>query len=277
MYDPVSEIASATQLLRDNAPFTVLSGAGISTDSGIPAYRNAQGQWVHAPPMQHHDFMADDSARKRYWARSLAGWLNLYHAQPNHAHHIITQLQQRGYVDTVITQNVDGLHQKAGSTAVINLHGYANDIICMACGGKSARFDLHHRYAQLNPQFNQPSNTLKPDGDAVLTAPTDDFKLIDCDHCGGILKPDVVYFGDNVPKARVEACYKAIDDSQGLLVVGSSLKVFSGFRFARYAHQQNKPVIILTQGITRADDLATVKLDATIADTLGQINELLND
>jgi len=141
MYDHASEIANAADLLRANAPLTLLSGAGLSTDSGIPAYRNAQGQWVHAPPMQHHDFMNNDAARKRYWARSLGGWLNLYHAQPNRAHQVIAQFQQHGLIDTVITQNVDGLHQKAGSSTVINLHGYANDIVCMTCGDRSPRFE----------------------------------------------------------------------------------------------------------------------------------------
>ena len=277
MYDHASEIANAADLLRANAPLTLLSGAGLSTDSGIPAYRNAQGQWVHAPPMQHHDFMNNDAARKRYWARSLGGWLNLYHAQPNRAHQVIAQFQQHGLIDTVITQNVDGLHQKAGSSTVINLHGYANDIVCMTCGDRSPRFELHQRYAQLNPQFNQSATAINPDGDATLSAPTDEFQLIHCDQCGGILKPDVVYFGDNVPKARVEACYQAIDNSAGLFVVGSSLKVFSGFRFARYAHQQNKPVILLTKGITRADDLATLKVDANITSTLIQLSHLLID
>ncbi|EAQ32766.1 NAD-dependent protein deacetylase [Idiomarina baltica] len=275
MYDHASEIVKAAELLRGNTPFTLLSGAGLSTDSGIPAYRNAQGQWVHSPPMQHHDFMNNDAARKRYWARSLGGWLNLYHAQPNRAHQVIAQFQQHGFIDTVITQNVDGLHQKAGSSTVINLHGYANDIVCMTCGDRSPRFDLHQRYAELNPRFNQSVSVIKPDGDAKLSAPTDEFKLIHCDHCGGILKPDVVYFGDNVPKKRVEACYQAIDDSQGLLIVGSSLKVFSGFRFARYAYQQDKPVIIITKGITRADDLATIKIDGNIAETLDQFRRLL--
>lgn len=245
-------------------PVTVLTGAGLSTASGIPDYRDQHGRWKSAPPIQHHDFMNNEALRKRYWARSLHGWPVLYHAQPNGAHRALATMQQEGLIGTIITQNVDGLHQRAGATDVINLHGYANEMICMNCGDRTARLDMHERCLAMNPQFAEAQATALPDGDAEIDMDFSQFNIADCIQCGGLLKPDVVYFGDTVPKQRVAQARQALAESGGLLVIGSSLMVFSGYRFARQADENNQPIAILTRGKTRADDLANLKIDADI-------------
>lgn len=255
------------QFISRYQPLTVLTGAGLSTASGIPDYRDHNGNWKSAPPMQHRDFMTDEALRKRYWARSLHGWPVLYNAEPNAAHKALAQMQHDGLIGTIITQNVDGLHQKAGATDVINLHGYANDMICMDCGSRSARIDMHERCLALNPDFADLDATALPDGDADINVDFSRFKIADCLSCGGLLKPDVVYFGDTVPKERVAEARQALAESGGLLVIGSSLMVFSGYRFARQASENGQPLGILTRGKTRADDLATLKLDADIEST----------
>lgn len=254
--------------LEQNKPLTVLTGAGLSTASGIPDYRDHNGQWKSAPPMQHRDFMTNEALRKRYWARSLHGWPVLYHAQPNTAHITLAKMQQQGLIGTIITQNVDGLHQKAGANDVINLHGFANDMICMDCGARSARIDMHERCLALNPEFANLDAQALPDGDANIDVDFSQFSIADCLDCGGLLKPDVVYFGDTVPKERVAKARQALAESAGLLVIGSSLMVFSGYRFARQASEHGQPLGILTRGKTRADELATLKIDATISDIL---------
>lgn len=256
-------------LINVHGPLTVLTGAGLSTASGIPDYRDAQGNWKSAPPIQHQDFMRSEAMRKRYWARSMHGWPVLYHAQPNAGHHYLAQLQRQGKIGTIITQNVDGLHQRAGATDVVNLHGYANDMICMSCGARSPRLEMHERCLALNPHFAALSTAIDnavplPDGDAAIDANFDDFEVANCTLCDGILKPDVVYFGDNVPRERVESAQRALSNSGGLLVIGSSLMVFSGYRFAQQAHAAEQPIALLTRGKTRADDIATLKLDVPI-------------
>lgn len=250
--------------LHQNQPVTVLTGAGISTASGIPDYRDHNGNWKSSPPIQHRDFMTNELLRKRYWARALHGWPVLFHAQPNASHRALAKMQRTGLIGTIITQNVDGLHQKAGATDVINLHGYANDMVCMSCGAQSPRLDMHERCLALNPEFADMDATALPDGDADIETDFSKFQIADCLDCGGILKPDVVYFGDTVPKTRVAAAKQALTDSGGLLVIGSSLMVFSGYRFARQANECHQPLAILTRGKTRADDIATVKIDDDI-------------
>ncbi|RUO60631.1 NAD-dependent protein deacetylase [Pseudidiomarina insulisalsae] len=273
IFNQVADAAAALQnFLITRQPVTLLTGAGLSTDSGIPDYRDAHGQWKRNPPMQHHEFMGDSELRKRYWGRSLHGWPTLYHAQPNAAHYAIAALQRQGLIDTIITQNVDGLHQRAGSDRVINLHGYANDMICMSCCAHSQRLDMHERCLAANPDFKvsrlAEETHVAPDGDADIEVDFSSFVVPECLYCGGILKPDVVYFGDNVPRPRVEQAQQALRDSNALLVVGSSLMVFSGFRFARQASAENQPIALLTRGTTRADQLASLKLDTDISATL---------
>jgi len=266
--DPSKAREVLMRFLRENAPVTVITGAGLSTDSGIPDYRDSNGEWKRTPPVQHQDYMRSEAVRKRYWARSRFGWPVLYHAQPNSAHYAIAQLQQQGLIGSIITQNVDGLHQKAGAVDVINLHGYANEMVCMSCREMTPRLEMHERCVALNPDFVALDATAAPDGDADLEADFNHFKIADCLSCGGILKPDVVYFGDNVPRPRVEKAQKRLQDSNALLAIGTSLMVFSGYRFARQASQSDKPIALLTLGKTRADDLATLKLNCAIKDVL---------
>ncbi|RUO76341.1 NAD-dependent protein deacetylase [Pseudidiomarina taiwanensis] len=259
------------KLLTASTPITVLTGAGISTDSGIPAYRDHNGVWQNPPPVQHQQFMQSHKTRQRYWARSLHGWPRLYHAKPNLSHQVLAQLQQRGLIGTIITQNVDQLHQRAGAIDVIDLHGDANTMRCMSCDTLSPRLEMHQQCLALNPHYAALNPEVGPDGDARLEGDFSDFEVPSCQHCDGILKPDVVYFGDNVPRARVERAQTLIAESAGLLVIGSSLTVFSGFRFARQAYQLNKPLILLNLGVTRADDIATHKLSVDIKETLERV------
>lgn len=257
--------------LHAHAPVLVLTGAGISTDSGIPDYRDGNGNWKRKQPVQHQAFMQCAATRQRYWARSLVGWPIMQQAQPNLAHHKIAELENKGLISLVVTQNVDRLHQKAGSEAAVDLHGRADELVCMSCGYREARALMHQRCTALNPSLNNVSATVAPDGDADLEIDFSTFEVPGCPQCNGIVKPDVVFFGDNVPRPRVDRVFAALAHSRGLLVIGSSLMVFSGFRFARQAHQANTPLAILTQGRTRADDLASVKFDAPIAPLLAAI------
>lgn len=253
----------------------VLTGAGISTDSGIPDYRDHRGQWKRRPPVQHQDFVSSLPVRQRYWARSLAGWPVMQHAQPNAAHHHVARLQQLNFVSEVVTQNVDRLHQKAGCVDTIDLHGRADEVICLDCGWREARAQTHARCAEQNPGFVALRATAAPDGDADLEADFRDFEVPGCPICGGMLKPDVVFFGDNVPKARVDSVFAALEASAGLLVIGSSLMVYSGFRFARHAHSRQQGLAILTRGKSRADELATLKVDADINQVLTSVVDAL--
>ena len=263
--------AELATFLRQHGPVAVLTGAGISTDSGIPDYRDGDGAWKRQPPVQHQDFMTSEYTRQRYWARSLVGWSMMQSAQPNPAHKALAGLQARGYVSYLVTQNVDRLHQKAGSQSVVDLHGRADEVICMRCDYRAPRDEVHQRCDALNPGFREryrAAATVAPDGDADLEVDFRDFQVANCPQCNHIVKPDVVFFGDNVPKERVSSVRQGLEASGGLLVIGSSLMVFSGFRFCRYAHQNEQPVALLTLGRTRADDLASLKLNARIADTL---------
>ncbi|WP_111495353.1 NAD-dependent protein deacetylase [Marinobacter bohaiensis] len=246
----------------------VLTGAGISTDSGIPDYRDGEGAWKRKQPVQHQAFMESDAVRRRYWGRSLIGWPVMRNARPNPAHFLVAELERRAHTRQVVTQNVDRLHQGAGSQAVIDLHGRADEVICMDCGYRCPRDEVHERCSVLNPAFTGFSATTAPDGDADLEVDFSDFRVADCPRCNGILKPDVVFFGDFVPKRRVTDALDALRDSDGLLVIGSSLMVYSGFRFCRYARDWDKPVATLNLGRTRADALTSLKLNARIGETL---------
>lgn len=248
----------------------VLTGAGISTDSGIPDYRDRNGEWKRKQPVQHGDFMRDHHTRQRYWGRSLIGWPVMQRAQPNEAHRALATLEQLGHIDLLVTQNVDGLHQRAGSRAVIDLHGRADQVLCMSCGYRCTRDEVHRRCGALNPDFLGYSATTAPDGDADLEVDFSRFEVPQCPDCRGILKPDVVFFGDNVPKPRVQQALDALERADALLVIGSSLMVYSGFRFCRRAREWDKPIAALTLGKTRADDLLDLKLDAPIAPVLQQ-------
>lgn len=254
--------------IRRHPRLLVLTGAGVSTDSGIPDYRDATGAWKRRQPVQHQAFMSDLALRRRYWGRSLLGWPVIRNATPNLAHRHLAALETLGYTDLLVTQNVDRLHQKAGSRTVVDLHGRADQVICMACGYRCERDQVHTRCAELNPGFLGLSAGAAPDGDADLEVDFSAFRVADCPDCGGILKPDVVFFGDFVPKARVNQGLDYLRNADGLLVVGSSLMVYSGLRFCRYAREWGKPMAALNLGRTRADDMLDLRINARITETL---------
>lgn len=255
--------------LRGRRRLFVLTGAGCSTASGIPDYRGTDGSWKRRPPVTFQAFVADGATRRRYWARSAIGWPRVAAARPNAAHAAITGLQRRGIVSMLLTQNVDGLHQKAGSTDVVDLHGRIDTVRCLACHRTEPRENLQSRLLEANPQWGSIAAASAPDGDADLDhVDTSGFEVPACLDCGGLIKPDVVFFGENVPRGRVGRAIDALERSDALLVVGSSLMVYSGFRFARLAHERGLPIAILTRGLTRADALAAMKLEADCADVL---------
>lgn len=240
----------------------VLTGAGVSTGSGIPDYRDQQGQWKRAQPMTLQNFTGSESARRRYWARSLVGWPVVSSAQPNQSHHAIARLQTHGPAHYLVTQNVDGLHQKAGSPQVQDLHGRLDIVICLGCGQRADRHDFQDQMQRLNPSWAHRRAEVAPDGDADLDE-TDfsGFEIPACAACGGVMKPDVVYFGESVPISRVSETRAALADSDAMLIIGSSLMVFSGFRFAREAAKQGIPIASVTLGVGRADELLTLKVE----------------
>ena len=255
--------AALEHFLREHGPVTVLGGAGVSTDSGIPDYRDRDGNWKTSQPIQGPDFVRHRRVRQRYWARSLIGWQRFGRAAPNRAHFALASLERAGLVRHLITQNVDGLHQRAGSEAVTDLHGRLDRVTCLDCRQTSSRADLQLRLAAANPDFLAFDAGDAPDGDArVEDAPFEQFELVGCMLCGGTLKPDVVFFGENVPPQRVADAMQTLDSSGALLVVGSSLMVYSGLRFVRRAVADGKPVAALTLGKTRADAELSLKLDA---------------
>ena len=262
--------------LCTHSRLVVLSGAGCSTGSGIPDYRDEDGEWKHAKPVQFGDFLASETVRRRYWARSYLGWLRVAAARPNAAHVALAALEKLGFVEQLITQNVDNLHRRAGSRQVIDLHGVLHSVRCLDCDRTYARDDIQSELEDRNPDFATRIDEYAPDGDARIAPGAErHFDIPYCKHCGGTLKPDVVFFGENVPRARVDACYRALDRASALLVVGSSLMVFSGFRFARQASETGKPLAIVNIGKTRADALAARRYSADCGELLSAAVDLL--
>jgi NAD-dependent SIR2 family protein deacetylase len=255
----------------------VLTGAGISTDSGIPDYRGPDSP--PSNPMTIRQFTSDPEFRQRYWARNHVGWRHMDDTTPNAGHRALAALERAGVVSGVITQNVDLLHTKAGSVRVVNLHGTYAQVVCLHCGLVMSRTALAEQLEALNPGFIERAERLggiavAPDADATLED-TSTFRYVDCPRCGGMLKPDIVYFGESVPKARVDAAFSMVDDADALLVAGSSLTVFSGLRFVRRAAATGKPVAIINRGATRGDDLATVKIDGGCSELLALVADEL--
>ncbi|MFT6012212.1 MAG: NAD-dependent SIR2 family protein deacetylase [Candidatus Pseudothioglobus sp.] len=269
MLKPLVDFIDAHQRLL------VLTGAGCSASSGIPTYRDHAGQWQRNTPIQHADFVRFDASRKRYWARSLAGWPAVSQAQPNAAHITLASMEGRGQIPLLVTQNVDRLHQRAGHQQVIDLHGRLDQVMCLACDARSSRDVMQQRLLTLN-SIDVPTTTrLAPDGDAdVEEQLTQTLQIPTCEACGGTLKPDVVFFGGAVPKNTVESIYSALTQVDGMLVVGSSLTVFSGFRFCREAHKIGLPIAAINQGKTRADDLFSLKIEADCVSTLNELAQL---
>jgi NAD-dependent SIR2 family protein deacetylase len=261
------------QDLVDGGDVAVLSGAGISTESGIPDYRGPTGQLRARLPMTFAEFTCSAIARRRYWARAHAGYSRMAGARPNAGHAAVTALQSRGTLTGIITQNVDGLHQAAGARDVIELHGGLHDVVCLDCGYLGSRAELHDRLGAANPDFVEPPVSINPDGDAELgDERIEAFALVGCDRCGSeLLKPDVVFFGENVPRLRVDRCYELVASSALLLVLGSSLTVMSGLRFVHRAARDGIPVAIVNRGRTRGDEHAHIKIDAPLGDTLSRL------
>ena len=258
-------------LVRDGG-VVLLSGAGLSTESGIPDYRGPTGRVLRAEPMTYQTFVGGAAARQRYWARSHVGWRHVARAAPNAGHRAVAELERRGLVDGIITQNVDGLHQAAGARQVTELHGSLDRVLCLSCGQRTARTALDQRLHAANPGWlglAGAAAAINPDGDAVLgDAAVARFRVVDCRPCGGLLKPDVVFFGENVPRPRVDGCYALVGRARALVVLGSSLTVMSGYRFVRQAAKLQIPVVIMNQGQTRGDAQAIAAIDAPLGPAL---------
>jgi NAD-dependent SIR2 family protein deacetylase len=246
-----------------------LSGAGISTDSGIPDYRGPNSS--KRTPMTYQEFVSGRQAQQRYWARAHVGWRRLAAASPNAGHRALVSMEVAGVLSGLITQNVDGLHEAAGQREMVALHGRASHVMCLLCGRVSERAALDALLTRLNPGFADRSVPLAPDGDAMLNDVAG-FRVAACAWCGGVLKPDVVFFGENLPRVRVERCTEMVARASALLVVGSSLQVMSGLRFVRQARQSGIPVVIINRGPTRGDELATLKLEAGCSETLAALS-----
>lgn len=264
-------IAELRQGLAAGGVF-VLTGAGVSTDSGIPDYRDERGAWKAREPIQYREFVASDAVRRRYWARSMLGFPLIAHATPNAAHHAFAQLEAAGSLALLVTQNVDGLHHRAGSSNVVDLHGRLDQVRCLDCGAITARAALQSELVAQNPDFWDANAVVKPDGDAELTdVDYRRFEIVACSACGGMLKPHVVFFGENVPADRVTRAMAALQQAKLLLIAGTSLMVFSGFRFARAAARFGVPIAIVNRGVTRADDLSALKIEGNVGEILRRV------
>ncbi|MFI2713442.1 NAD-dependent protein deacetylase [Micromonospora sp. NPDC018662] len=266
----MSEAFEALARLVAGGGVVVLSGAGLSTESGIPDYRGPSGAARRHTPMTYQAFTRDPLARRRYWARSHLGWRTIARAAPNDGHRAVARLQQAGLLGGIITQNVDGLHGAAGATGVIELHGRLDEVTCLDCGNLTGRDELHRRLTEANPGFDARVAHVNPDGDVELPdEAVGGFRVVDCGVCGGgMLKPDVVFFGETVPAPRVADCFALVERARALLVLGSSLTVMSGRRFVLRAAKLGVPVAIVNQGATRGDGYAALRLDAPLGATL---------
>jgi len=261
-------VKALADLLR-GGDVVALTGAGVSTDSGIPAYRDEEGRWQQSAPMQFRDFTGSVLARQRYWARSMVGWQRMAGAEPNPAHRALFELERRGLLRLLITQNVDGLHSAAGSQNVVDLHGRLDRVICLDCKSLSPRSELQARLVAENAEFLGQNFVARADGDVELSVDYERFRLAPCTACGGTLKPDVVFFGENVPAPRVELAMASLQGARALLIAGSSLMVFSGFRFARAAARLGVPIAVVNRGKTRADELAALCVAGNVGELLG--------
>ena len=265
-----------SDFVRRHPRLFVLTGAGCSTESGIPDYRDANGDWKRPQPVTYQAFTGDDATRRRYWARSLVGWSTMAQARPGMAHQALAALETAGHVELLVTQNVDGLHSAAGSCQVVDLHGRIGTVRCLGCEARSPRAELQLELQRRNPAWAALDARAAPDGDADLEH--DDFASFDippCPRCGGMLKPDVVFFGESVPRERVEQAQQALARADAVLVAGSSLMVYSGYRFAQAAAAQGKPIVAVNIGRTRADPLLTLKLQQPVGAALMALNDQL--
>ncbi len=274
----MTTITHLCSFIASSRRLVVLTGAGCSTESGIPDYRSPGGAWTRHKPILYSSFVRSAEVRRFYWARSFRGWPRFAAARPNRAHVAIAQLESRGGVHQLITQNVDDLHQEAGSRAVVQLHGRNRVVVCLDCHSEFPRAEIQARLAQLNGawlanaqwQFLHADEAdFAPDGDSALPASViDGFRVPECDRCGGVLKPAVVFFGESVPKAKVDYSMQRVDEADALLVAGSSLTVWSGFRFVKRAAERAIPIAIVNIGPTRGDALASLKIEQKVGEIL---------
>ena len=270
--EPVEELV---QLVAGGGAM-VLSGAGLSTDSGIPDYRGPSGAARPATPMTYQAFTGSTAARRRYWARSHLGWRVITRAEPNAGHRAVAQLQTAGLLTGVVTQNVDGLHTRAGAADVVELHGNLDQVVCLDCRQVTPRAELDSRLRAVNRAWRARVLGVNPDGDVTLDdAELEAFRTVDCAECGGVLKPDVVFFGETVPADRVARCFELVERSRSLLVLGSSLTVMSGYRFVLHAAKLGIPVAIVNAGPTRGDGKAAVRVDQQLGEVLPALVERL--
>ena len=250
----------------------VLTGAGCSTDSGIPDYRDTNGDWKRPSPVTYQAFTGEEPTRRRYWARSLVGWPTMANARPGAAHRALAQLEAAGRIGLLLTQNVDGLHDAAGSRSTVDLHGRIDTVRCLGCDTRTPRAELQIELRRRNPRWAELEARAAPDGDADLDGRDfASFDVPDCPRCGGMLKPDVVFFGESVPKERVAASFAALVAADAVLVAGSSLMVYSGYRFVQAAAQAGKPVAAVNLGRTRADELLALKVERPVGEALAEL------
>jgi len=268
---PAADLAGLIEFVRAAPRLLVLTGAGISTASGIPGYRDALGNWQRKPPVTHQEFMSSAAVRRRYWARSMLGWPMMQGARPNPAHAALAALERCGRVARLVTQNVDGLHAAAGSARVIELHGRLREVRCMRCDTGIPRTRVQAWLEAGNPAFLERAAGAAPDGDADLEADFGAFRVPACPACGGVLKPDVVFYGDSVPGPRAAAAMAATSEADAVLVVGSTLMVRSSYKLCEAAHAAGKPIAAVNIGRTRADPLFSLKLQADCGDALAAL------
>jgi NAD-dependent SIR2 family protein deacetylase len=269
--------ASLAEFVVEHPDLLVLTGAGLSTASGIGDYRGEDGVWKRRPPVELRDFLRSDHARHRYWSRSLFGWPHFAAAEPNAGHRALARLDRAGRLVGTVTQNVDGLHARAGHDGVIELHGCLADVDCLQCGQRFARAAVQRWLSAANPSFAGRIVELRADGDAELAASDlDRFVVPNCPTCEGLLKPGVVFFGESVPRASVEQVYALLARASALLLVGTSVMVYSGFRFCRAAHEQGKPIVSINRGVTRADALLAFKVDGACVQVLDELANALD-
>ncbi|MDG2140664.1 MAG: NAD-dependent protein deacetylase [Gammaproteobacteria bacterium] len=279
MTTSLNSIIDLSNFIESNPDLFIITGAGVSHSSGIPTYRDDVGNWKSYNPIQHSAFLENESVRKRYWARSFIGWPNIAFAKPNQAHYSLVDLETKGYIGTLVTQNVDRLHQRAGHHNVVDLHGRLDQVICMDCGKLTCRQELQKWLQDNNTQFKERDTmpvVLLPDGDAEIEGEiAKGMKVPTCFRCSGLLKPNVVFYGSTVKKQVVQKLNERLLQADALLVIGTSLMVYSSFRFCKLAFENNIPIISINQGLTRADELFSLKVVAECSDTLSKLGRLL--